>query len=111
MALALHVLCFLIASFWLQLVRPFAVDGVTTTLNHTAGEQPARLEFSTLSQSGPAFDLFILALQQFQQANQSHELSYYQIAGTLSDIQPVPRCNRSSHRQESMDGHLYPGMA
>ena len=94
MALALHVLCFLIASFSLRLVHSFAVDGVATILNHTTGGPPVRLELSTLSQSGPAFDLFILALQQIQQANQSHELSYYQIAGTFLDNNALTQCNR-----------------
>lgn len=110
MALVLR-LCFLVASFSFRYVNSFAVDGVATTFNHTSKEQPARLEFSAISQSGPAFDLFILALQQFQQANQSHELSYYQIAGTLLDLKTVMQCSRSSHRQESMGGHFYPGMA
>ncbi|CAD6586306.1 MAG: hypothetical protein ASARMPREDX12_002329 [Alectoria sarmentosa] len=47
-------------------------------VNAVTGQRPFRQEFSTFKNSGPAFDLYILSLQQFQQQNQSALLSYYQ---------------------------------
>lgn len=58
-----------------------AIKGIQAGVNASTGERPARKEFSVFRSSGPAFDLYILALQQFQQQNQSALLSYFQIAG------------------------------
>lgn len=46
-----------------------------------AHSYPTRREINEFSQSGPPFDLFILALQVLQARNQSEPLSYFQIAG------------------------------
>lgn len=51
------------------------VNGTTVLL-------PSRPEFSKFRASGPAFDLYILALQQFYQQDQTQLLSYYRVAGT-----------------------------
>lgn len=63
-----------------------AVTGAPGGVNTASGERPSRQDIYTLSSSGPAFDLFILALQQFQQEDQSDLLSYYQVAGKLSSV-------------------------
>ena len=84
MAFALHVLFLLLISFSLQHVQSYAINGVAGGVDRSTGEQPARLEFTAFSKLGPAFDLFIIALQQFQQTNQSREFSYYQVAGTCT---------------------------
>ena len=58
----------------------FQVIGVTAGVD-VSGARPARQEINQLAQSGPAFDLFMLALQAFQNIDQSDPLSYYRIAG------------------------------
>ncbi|ETI25886.1 hypothetical protein G647_02663 [Cladophialophora carrionii CBS 160.54] len=45
------------------------------------GERPLRYEIHDFANSGPAFDLYILALREFQLLDQSDPLSYFQIAG------------------------------
>lgn len=44
---------------------------------------PVRREIDHFAQSGPPFDLFILALQALQAREQNDPLSYFQIAGEL----------------------------
>ena len=63
-----------------------AITGPQAGVNTVTGQRPFRQEFSTFKASGPAFDLYILSLQQFQQQNQSTLLSYYQVGG---DTNPV----------------------
>ena len=93
-------------------LAPFA-NAVTITgpqggVNTTTGQRPFRQEFSTFKNSGPAFDLYILALQQFQQQNQSALLSYYQVSGRLY------QCCMYDHYllvvQEVMGIHISVGM-
>ena len=62
-------------------VFSFAITGVQGGVNQDTGERPSRQEFSSFRWSGAAFDLYILALKQFQASNQTALLSYYQIAG------------------------------
>ena len=62
----------------------YAITGVTGGVNTITGQRPFRQEFSHFKDSGPAFDLYILSLQQLQQQNQSALLSYYQVAGMYS---------------------------
>ncbi|EXJ57078.1 hypothetical protein A1O7_07422 [Cladophialophora yegresii CBS 114405] len=45
------------------------------------GERPLRYEIHDFANPGPAFDLYILALRDFQLLNQTDPLSYFQIAG------------------------------
>ena len=59
----------------------FAVTGIKDGVNPATGERPVRLEISTFQHEGPAFDIYILAMQQFMQQDQSDPLSYYQISG------------------------------
>lgn len=40
-----------------------------------------RQEIQTFRKAGPAWDLYVLALQRFQQQEQSSQFSYYQVAG------------------------------
>lgn len=66
-----------------SLASAVAITGPQGGVNTPTGQRPFRQEFSTFKNSGPAFDLYILSLQQFQQQNQSALLSYYQVAGNL----------------------------
>ncbi|MCJ1287371.1 hypothetical protein MMC26_006720 [Xylographa opegraphella] len=59
----------------------FAINGVHAGVNTLTGQRPFRQEFSTFQNAGPAFDLYIQALQQLAQTNQSAMLSYYGVAG------------------------------
>ncbi len=56
------------------------ITGASGNVSST-GERPLRLEINDFANSGPAFDVFILALREFQLVNQSDPLSYFQIAG------------------------------
>jgi hypothetical protein len=66
------------------------------------GERPLRYEIHDFANSGPAFDLYILALKEFQLLNQSDPLSYFQIAGLWS----VPHC--SGWRSRMIGIHGFP---
>jgi tyrosinase len=55
------------------------IRGISGGVNSATGERPARLELRTLQASGPAFDLFVLALKAFQEDDDLR--SFYQIAG------------------------------
>lgn len=66
--------------------QAFAITGLEAGVKAVTGERPIRLEISTFQNEGPAFDLYILALQQLMQQNQSHPLSYFQISGGLVDF-------------------------
>ena len=61
----------------------YVVGGTQGGVNPDTGERPFRQEIGKLQASGPAWDLYILALQKFQQSNQAELLSYYQVAGML----------------------------
>ena len=65
-------------------VTAYAITGVSAGVNSVTGERPFRQEINVFAVSGAAWDLYILALRQFQQANQNDSLSYFQIAGKLS---------------------------
>ncbi|KAL9630868.1 MAG: hypothetical protein Q9164_006201 [Protoblastenia rupestris] len=58
-----------------------AINGATGGVDPSTGQRPFRQEFSTFATSGPAFDLYILSLQQFQQDDQPELLSYFQVSG------------------------------
>ncbi|MCJ1391703.1 hypothetical protein MMC18_004568 [Xylographa bjoerkii] len=59
----------------------FAIKGIHAGVNAVTGQRPFRQEFSTFQNAGPAFDLYIQALQQLTQTNQTTMLSYYAVAG------------------------------
>jgi tyrosinase len=63
------------------LAATFPITGATSGVSNQTGARPFRQELSTFQNSGPPFDLYILALQQLQQAGQSGMLSYFQFAG------------------------------
>lgn len=58
-----------------------AVTGISAGVNNYTNARPFRVEINAFSQSGPAFDLYIQALQIFQ--NQSGDLSYFGVSGTF----------------------------
>ena len=61
----------------------YAITGPTGGVNVNTGERPFRQEISNFQNSGPAWDLYILAFQKFTQTDQAQQLSYYQVAGLL----------------------------
>ena len=72
---------FLWASAVIQYIGAVRITGSTAGVNTLTGERPIRQNINELQSSGPAFDLYILALQQMEQQSQNSELSYYQVAG------------------------------
>ena len=66
--------------------NPYAITGPQGGVNQYTGERPFRQEFSSFKRSGPAFDLYILSLHQFQQQSQSSLLSYFQVAGIYDSL-------------------------
>ena len=65
----------------LNYTEAFAITGISAGVNTTTGERPFRHDINELYISGPPWDLFVLALSEFQQVNQDDPLSYYQVAG------------------------------
>lgn len=57
------------------------IRGVAGGVNEETGERPARRDITEFQESGPAFDLYILALKEFQEQDRNDILSYYQVAG------------------------------
>ena len=80
-----HLLSIFITLTLAPVVSSYAITGILGGVDRTTGQRPFRQEFSTFRNSGPAFDLYILSLQQLQQQNQSALLSFYQVAGTYSE--------------------------
>lgn len=62
-------------------VAGYAITGVTGGVNSETGQRPARLDMRDLQSAGPAFDLYVQALSQFQSDDQSDLVSYYEVAG------------------------------
>ncbi|KAJ6261611.1 Tyrosinase [Drechslerella dactyloides] len=58
-----------------------AFSGVQQGFGPAQGQVPVRKEIRELIRNGPEFNLFLLALQRFQQQPQTSETSYYGIAG------------------------------
>ena len=69
----------------------FEITGASEGINPVSGTLPSRFEISSLSQSGAAWDLFILSLYEIQRSNQSDPLSYFQIAGNAARTLIVAR--------------------
>ena len=63
-----------------------AVNGTQGGVDEVSGFRPFRFEISSFQSMGPAWDLYILSLQEFMQKNQSDPLSYYQIAGMWASL-------------------------
>jgi tyrosinase len=61
----------------------YAITGVSGGVNSDTGQRPARLDMRDLQSAGPAFDLYVQALSQFQSDDQSDLVSYYEVAGTF----------------------------
>jgi tyrosinase len=88
MKLVAGFLNFFLATFFLLLdhTEAFAITGISAGVNAVTGERPLRRDINDLYMSGPAWDLFILALRQFQQVDQDDPLSYYQVAGKRPQV-------------------------
>lgn len=69
----------------------FEITGASGRINPGSGTLPSRFEISSFSQSGAAWDLFILSLYEIQRSNQSDPLSYFQIAGNAARTLIVAR--------------------
>lgn len=59
----------------------YAVTGVHGGVNAQTGARPFRQNLKTFQASGPAFELYIQALLQFQSDNQADLLSWYEVSG------------------------------
>lgn len=57
------------------------VTGADSGLNASAAIPPIRQNIENLQGTGPMWDLYILALRQFADANETDPLSYYQVSG------------------------------
>ena len=76
----LHALGVLL--LWIMLpTAAVNIKGATGGVNTATGQRPSRQNLVTFQGSGAAFDLFILALQKFQQENQANIVSLYKIDG------------------------------
>lgn len=81
-----------------------AVTGVTGN-----GVQP-RLELRTMQQQYPdMFNVFLLGLRKFMQMSQSDPLSYYQIAGIVSQLLCSVHENILMFEQAFTEGHMFRG--
>ncbi|KAL8909379.1 MAG: hypothetical protein Q9207_000214 [Kuettlingeria erythrocarpa] len=73
--------CSLIIAAFTVLGSTYAIRGIQAGVDTQSGRRPFRQEFSVFKNSGPAFDLYILALQKLQSQDQNNPLSYFGIAG------------------------------
>ena len=78
-----NLIAIAIAVFLASLAHAVAITGPQAGVNNVTGQRPFRQDISIFKDSGPAFDLYILSLQKFQQQNQSALLSYYQVGGNV----------------------------
>lgn len=82
--------CGLLIVAFAVLGNAYAIRGIQVGVDTKTGRRPFRQEFSTFKNSGPAFDLYILALQKIQSQDQNNPLSYFGIAGEPSKSAFVP---------------------
>lgn len=80
----LTLISIVVAVCLVSITNAVTITGPQGGVNAVTGQRPFRQEFSTFRNTGPAFDLYILSLQKFQQQNQSALLSYYQVAGKVT---------------------------
>ena len=57
------------------------VTGADSGLNASTAILPIRQNIENMQDTGPIWDLYILALRRFADANETDPLSYYQISG------------------------------
>lgn len=66
--------------FLTTIANAFAVTGATTGYDTTLKSWPTRHNINDLVNSTPSWDLYILALQRFQNTSATNPLSYFQVA-------------------------------
>ena len=59
--------------------QPIITKPLTGGVNAQTGERPLRLDINKLT--GPKLDLYLLALREIQDIEQTNKLSWYQLAG------------------------------
>lgn len=59
-----------------------AITGSQAGVNQQTGQRPFRQDYRDFNKTGPPFDLYIQALQSFQNSNFNDQQSYFKIAGT-----------------------------
>ena len=81
--LLLDLICasLVLSIYLLDIIAAIEITGASGGVNLATGERPFRQDIDDFAVSGPGYDLFILALIQLQNTNQSDPLSYFQIAG------------------------------
>ena len=89
---------YLLALCWTQLAAAYAIKGVQAGVDPVSGARPFRLEISMMN--GPAWDLYILALQKYSQTNQSDQFSNYRISGELTILFITVKVRIDSQRQK-----------
>ena len=94
--IALYWLCAVLAFAFSPTSYGFAITGLQGGVNAATGERPARQEISVFQHAGAAFDLYILALQQFAERDQADQFSYYQIAGRPTGMTTIEQSLQSS---------------
>ncbi|PGH18171.1 hypothetical protein AJ80_04558 [Polytolypa hystricis UAMH7299] len=72
----LHVLC----SLLIPASAVHVIQGTSGGVNKETGERPVRRSLTEFEFSGPAFDLYILALEQFQKEDHSELTSGFQVS-------------------------------
>ena len=81
MRLLIAVYSLLGLSIFSIVTHAYVIRGISAGVNPTTGERPARRDLREFQTSGPAFDLYIQALDRFQKTDQTDLLSWYEIAG------------------------------
>ncbi|KAK4219908.1 Di-copper centre-containing protein [Rhypophila decipiens] len=84
--------------WWVAGATNITVTGVSTGIDPKTHQRPTRRDIRELfSESGPQWDLYILALSAFQAVDEADELSYFQITGihgrpfeAWNDVENVP---------------------
>jgi hypothetical protein len=80
----------------------YAITGVHGGVNAQTGARPFRQDLKSFQASGPAFELYIQALLQFQSDNQADLLSWYEVGGECGWINPFkPTANGNSFAKTS----------
>lgn len=82
MIVFVYLVEFLILHLFLSSVQcVYVISGITADVDASNGRRPIRPNIQSFQYSGPAWDLYILALHQFMQLDPSNPESYYRIAG------------------------------
>lgn len=61
--------------------QTFPTTGLQGGVDPNTGARPVRQDIKIFENSGPAWDLYIQALQNFMQTDSTQLLSYFQVAG------------------------------